>query len=73
MGDGEHELAAQLLDRAADDVAAASALLEVAGVSDAIVVSTPGRLRGSVMRGWRWPTRAAVIAAGSPSSARSVA
>ena len=37
MGDGERELAAQLLDRAADDVAAASALLEVAGVSDAIV------------------------------------
>ena len=37
MGDGERELAAQLLDRAADDVAAANALLDVAGVSDAIV------------------------------------
>lgn len=37
MDDGERELAAQLLDRAADDVAAAGALLEVAGVSDAIV------------------------------------
>jgi len=37
MDDGERELAAQLLDRAADDVAAASALLEAAGVSDAIV------------------------------------
>jgi len=37
MGDGERELTAQLIDRAADDVAAAGALLEVAGVSDAIV------------------------------------
>ena len=37
MDGGESELAAQLLERAADDAAAASALLEVAGVSDAIV------------------------------------
>jgi HEPN domain-containing protein len=37
MDDGQRELAAQLLDHAADDVAAANALLEVAGVSDAIV------------------------------------
>jgi HEPN domain-containing protein len=37
MEGGERELAAQLLERAPDDAAAASALLEVAGVSDAIV------------------------------------
>jgi HEPN domain-containing protein len=35
--DDDRELARQLLERASDDVAAASALLDVAGVSDAIV------------------------------------
>jgi HEPN domain-containing protein len=34
---GEHELARQLLDRAADDVIAAGTLLEVDAVSDAII------------------------------------